>query len=159
MKFPWKASFQCPHCNTPINANVAMELEGSKSYAALVQAVEVNAIRVGQRQSDHTSNRIDTNGHYRTSKGCTDRGQKDNLKRRFVKKGEKACVFLGRHQIGKKDGLDEKKRYTWKEKEKWKMKNDANRGLFFWPDLICFINPTRGESSGSKEVVSLFLGF
>lgn len=65
--------------------------------------------------------------------------------------------MLGRPQIDKKDGSSEKKGYTWREKEKWKMKKDADGSLILIPDPNCSVNPTQGGTSCTKEVGSFLL--
>lgn len=144
MIFPWKTSVHYPHCNILINANMAMEFEGKKTYPAAVYAVEGSAIRVGQRQSE--SCRVDPNSHYGPQIGCTVSVSNDNPKRRFGKRGDKGktLVVLGRSHADKKDGSGEKKRYSWREKGKWKMKNDVSRGLSVCLDPNGAVYPTRG---------------
>lgn len=86
-----------------------------KSHAEAVHAVEGNAIKVGQRQSE--SYQVGPKGHYRTGKGHMVSDQNDNLKHRFVKKGDKALVLLGR--------TERQKRWAgWKKKEFVKRKRE-----------------------------------
>lgn len=103
MKFPWKASFHCPHCNTPINANVAMEFEGTKIYVAALQARESKVRQVWQSQFEW-SNWVGPNGKNQNEKGYMVDDQNDKVKRRFGKKRVKGAVTMGRTQKDNTNG-------------------------------------------------------
>lgn len=112
-KRPWKASFQCPYCNIPIN--VSMEFDRVHTYAVALQAVEGKVMRVGQRKPDGESKRVGPRKHNRSGKGYSQNAKRS---RRFGFKGDKTLVSLGQIQDHKKNEPGEKKRYTWREKEK-----------------------------------------
>lgn len=92
-----------------------MEFDGARTYAVALQNVEECVLRVGQKKSVGVSKWVDPGKQHKLGKRLIRNGMKPW---RFGNMVESNLSCLGRNQDHKMNELKEKKRYTWREKEK-----------------------------------------
>lgn len=88
------------------------------------------------------ANRANPNGKIRNDMGSLCEVQNDRGLHHFGRKGDKGVVVSGCNQKDKLIGPGDKKRYSWREKGKWKIEADTVEAPSVSLDPGLNVNPT-----------------